>query len=165
MDPGLWTGAVAGPRPPRVGYRPAPRGRRYALRWRGGHGRRPMWPRRRLDAVRRPDSVRPSCSIPRVSPFRAGPGAGPRDPAPHLVFLCPRYEGVDERNCPLCGRPGAVDRGMLWTALTLRHRSAIGWLREATLRGAVRSINSGQHAPKRVRCRRQPIVLRRRCSK
>ena len=41
--------------------------------------------------------------------FRQAPGRRPRRARSHLIFVCPRYEGVDERiRSP--GRPRAVDR-------------------------------------------------------
>ena len=60
-----------------------------------------------LDALRRPDST--------VDPARPGRGGLPQARAAdlatrsHLIFVCPRYEGVDER-IRVAGRPRDLDR-------------------------------------------------------
>ena len=95
-DPGARPRDDPGPRPARLGPRQAPLRRRHPVRRRRRHG-----PARRSRS--RPRSTRSagrtrwrSCSTRRAR-SSATPGPPTSRRATHLIFVCPRYEGVDER--------------------------------------------------------------------
>ena len=95
-DPGAGPRRDPDPRPARVGHRPAPVRRRRAVRRRSGDDPAAGAGRGRARRAAPPGLDRRSCSTrsarssarraPRTSPTRS-----------HLIFVCPRYEGVDER--------------------------------------------------------------------
>ena len=101
-------------RPPRLHPRPSPHRRRPPLRRRRGHGPQARTHLRLLRNPRRrpPIATRDTSAGDRHPPLRAGPPLHPvhrRTSSPsrldRIVFLCGRYEGVDERvNHLLCDR-------------------------------------------------------------
>ena len=95
-DPGAGPRDGPGPRPARVGPRPPPLGRRHAVRRGSGDGPAPRAGRRRARRAAPPGLDGRSCSTRAArSSARRGPPTSPT--RSHLVFVCPRYEGVDER--------------------------------------------------------------------
>ena len=106
--PGAGPARRPGPRPARPHHRPAPHGRRHAVRRRRRHGADARTDlRRRRGAPSRPG--RCSCSAPAAAAStRAWPGSWRRARASRL--LCGRYEGVDDRVRDHLVRRRAVDR-------------------------------------------------------
>ena len=84
------------PRPARVGHRPAPLGRRRAVRRGSGDDPAPGAGRGRARraATRR---IRPSILLDPVGEVFRQARAADLAARSHLIFVCPRYEGVDER--------------------------------------------------------------------
>ena len=97
-----------------------------------------------IDAVRRADSTgHPPRSGGRAVP--PGPSAHDLAARPHLVFLCPRYEGVDDR-IRAAGRPRALDR-----RLRAHRRGAAGARGHRRGPAAAARARSTPHRPPRSR--------------
>ena len=94
--PGAGPGRDPDPRPARVGARPPSVGRRRAVRRRRRDGPAPGARRRRPRRAPPTGLDWRSCSTRAArSSARPAPPTWRRDP--HLIFVCARYEGVDER--------------------------------------------------------------------